>query len=369
MLCPVPFLQQFIFNDGSYELCCSARRRQNRNYSDWNSEDYQKIRKHMLEEKEYPDVCIECKKNEEAGIKSHAQEYTEWYESLGRPTLDIITGTAIDAPISYDLRMNNICNFSCRMCGPSSSSQIAKEQIKNQALWPIAEYGDYRDNRFTSFDPQSIIENAGSILELRLLGGEPSLQPEACAVLEELVRIKNTNILLFITTNGSSCNTKFWKLVENFSKVVVVVSIDAWGKQHEYIRGPAAHWDTIWNNTQELNKLYTTTIQQTVTTLNIFDFWKLKQNSNIKVRSHACFSPDKYGIRNIPLKWKKRAIEIAKENGVYEKEKHIFQLLMEDGEPGYLKGLKDFTALMDHSRKQYLKDHYPITYEMLEDIG
>ena len=367
MLCPAPFIHRFIYNDGLPHLCCAAERKvgfQETQYQDWNGPAMQEIRRHMLEEDALPTVCSQCVHEEKVGLPSTRTVHNQTYKDLGEPELDIVTGTAIDAPLTLDLRMNNICNLSCRMCGPSSSSQLAKEAEKHPNLWPPVSF-----DRYNKFDPTEIIENAGAIFELKLLGGEPSLQPEAKALLQELISIGNTNIKLFITTNGTNYNKSFWGLVEKFSNVHVNVSIDAWEKQHEYIRGPAADWKSIWKNVEKISNISQIALQQTVTTLNIFDFWKLRKNSPFVVHSFACYLPEKYGIENMPLKWKERAINIAKENDAYEEEKHIFGLMMNDGKPHYMKGLKQYTELMDNVRGQHLIDYYPITWDMLEDIG
>ena len=43
--------------------------------------------------------------------------------------------------------------------------------------------------------------------------------------------------------------------------------------------------------------------------------------------------------------------------------------MMNDGETRLLKGLPEYTKLMDSVRNQHLVDYYPITWDMLEDIG
>lgn len=364
MLCAAPFIHKFIYNDGQANLCCAAERNVNENYNDWNGEDYQKIRKHMLEEKELPDVCIDCVINESVNNPSTRKSMLKTYENLDKPQLDVITGTAIDAPMTLDLRMNNICNLSCRMCRPSSSSQIAKEASKHSGLWPEVSF-----DRFNRFDPAEIIGNAGAIFELKLLGGEPTLQPESKALLQELINIGNTKIKLDITTNGTNYNKDFWGLVEKFENVSVKLSIDSWGKQHEYLRGPATHFETIWDNAKTILAIHpNTSIQQTVTLLNIFDFWKLRKNSDIPIDSYICYIPDKYAPKNIPIKWKERAIQIAKDNNAYKDDEHIFDLMMEDGDTNLLNGFTEYTELMDSVRNQYLIDYFPITHEMLEEL-
>jgi wyosine [tRNA(Phe)-imidazoG37] synthetase (radical SAM superfamily) len=371
MLCAAPFIHSYVYNDGRHDVCCAYERdRKNPgDFSNWNSKDYQKLRKRMLEGNELPKECYECKidiEQETGPLRDHFQTI---YENIGSPQLDIETGTAIDAPLSYDLRMNNICNLTCRMCAPGSSSQIGKEAVKHPELWAESEWTSEDQVRYSSFDPSKIIENAGTIIDLRLLGGEPTLQPETKALLKELIRIKNTKVKLFITTNGTNFNNGFYDLVKQFDNTYIVISIDSWGKQHEYIRGPGADWATIWNNVQKIKEFSSCNIQQLVTTLNIFDFWKLQENSQMKVITKVCYSPDKYAPKNMPLKWKEKAIQIAKENNVYDKNIHVFNLMMEEGDPSLLKGFKYYTEMMDNVRNQHLIDYFPTTHEMLEDIG
>jgi MoaA/NifB/PqqE/SkfB family radical SAM enzyme len=365
MLCPAPFIHRVVMPDGHYNICCSARHVNNTDYDNWNGKSYQKIRKHMLEETELPSECVVCKHQEEGGKSSYREQMFHIYEKLDEPAPDIETGTAIDAPISLDLRMNNLCNLSCRMCSPRDSSSIVKEAKKHPELWPIMKKYNPKEINF-----QEILDNVGAIYDLRLVGGEPSVQHEAMIILEELIRLKKTNIDLFVTTNGTNTNPRFYDLLENFTKLRITVSIDGWGKQHEYIRGPAADWDTIWKNVKKI-KAYEITIQQTITTLNIFDFWRLEKNNDtdIEIRPFVAVGPAAYTPINMPDKWKQRAMDIAKENGVFDLYPGVWNVLNTQGNVDELKGFKHRTEMMDRVRKQYLIDHFPITHEMLEDIG
>ena len=372
-LCYAPFLHRMVETTGNYQLCCVAKEYDDGKYNDWEGEDYQKIRKHMIEEKELPDTCVTCKTKEEYNQYSFRHSFNQLYERLGSPSLDIQYGTAWEVPISFDLRMNNLCNLSCRMCGPSASTQLVKEAEKYPELWPkwADEAEDFKSNKF---DVNYIIENAGAIGDLRLLGGEPSVQPEAKAILKELIRIGNTGIGLHITTNGTNSNKEFYDMISKFNRVLIVVSIDSWGKHHEYIRGPAAHFPTIWKNLNKLKSLPNNPkvmIQQTVTALNIFDFWRLRKNndSGCELMSNLATWPDKYSPINMPDRWKQRAIEIAKENNGYEDNRHIFGQMMKKGNPDHLIGISKYTELMDSVRGQRLIDYFPTTHEMFEDIG
>jgi len=370
-LCPAPFFHQVVHSTGLNNLCCSARTTTGKDYSDWNGKDYQAIRKHMLEEDELPAECMLCIEQEESGAGSQRDQLFRLYNSLDRPALDIVTGTSMDAPISLDLRMNNLCNLSCRMCGPDASSMIMKEAKKHPdlPLWDIRQASTWK-----KFDIQTLLDNAGSIFDLSLLGGEPSVQPETIALLEELVRIKNTNIQLFITTNGTNHNPKFFNLIQQFKRLCVTVSIDGWGKDHEYIRGPGANWDTIWKNVKKIQAMSNKPkmmLQQTVTALNIFDFWKLGKynDTGIEIMTFHAYVPDRYSPMNMPDKWKQHAMQIAKDENCYDEHSNIWHQMNKQGDPKKLKGAIHYTDMLDGVRNQYLIDHFPTTHKMFTEIN
>ena len=74
-------------------------------------------------------------------------------------------------------------------------------------------------------------------------------------------------------------------------------------------------------------------INQTVTSFNIFDFWKLRQETNKQYpwctfKTGIVFEPVKYSPQYLPQRWKDIAADKAKEAGAYEDEKHIFVALL-----------------------------------------
>ena len=378
-LCYAPFLHRTIYTDGTSRLCCAADRflMRDKDYSDWNGQDYQNIRSHMINEKVLPEVCNKCRTEEELGHYPYKRTYDDLYKKLGQPRIDIETGTGLDTPISLDLRMNNLCNLSCRMCGPSASSQIEKEQKRHPELWPVP-FGQSKQPTYNSYDASEIIDNAGSIVDLRLLGGEPTVQPETKAILKKLIEIGNTNIKLHITTNGTNINREFYNMLSKFTGFVsVIFSIDGWDKTHEYIRGPAADFKTIWKNLKKVSELSNVSelkIQQTITILNVFDWWKLHEHndSGCSFRVDVAHMPPKYAPTNMPEDWKKLAIDLAKDNmskANQELTSHVATLISEKGDPRLLKGMLQYTDMMDSIRGQYAEDHCPTTYKMLKEIN
>ena len=263
------------------------------------------------------------------------------------------------------------------MCGPMASSQLFKESIKYPELWP--EHVNDSEDRYNQMDITRIVDEAESMFELKLLGGEPTVQPETKAILERLIEVGNIGLRLNMTTNGTNVNPKFYNILKQFKQVYIQVSIDNYGIGHNYIRGPAADFKTIWKNVKKIYELdwagkFHIEINQTVTSFNIFDFWKLRQETNKQYpwctfKTGIVFEPVKYSPQYLPQKWKDIAADKAKEAGAYEDEKHIFELINQvETNMTHVRKLKSYTQLMDHARGQHLKDHFPLFYELLEGI-
>ncbi len=92
----------------------------------WHSEGMVKLRQQFrLGAK--PVECANCWREEEAGIVSYRQEFL-----IGRvdnPEIDYSTDFP-SAPKTLDLKMSNVCNLKCRICGPISSSLWLNETVE-----------------------------------------------------------------------------------------------------------------------------------------------------------------------------------------------------------------------------------------------
>ena len=89
----------------------------------WNEEPMRKIRRSMLAG-ERPPECINCFKEEDTGNESFritsardfAPHMKKWDDVKEDGTLD-------EMDLAYwDFRFSNVCNFSCRSCGPQLST-------------------------------------------------------------------------------------------------------------------------------------------------------------------------------------------------------------------------------------------------------
>lgn len=389
--CAAPFIHQFISTQGKKFLCCWSDRWPTTNVNnehqeilldleDWEGDDYQKVRDFMLNGDGWLEECRHCKHEESLGNDSFRRVINHIWKESGSPTVDIKQGTIFGAPFSYDLRFNNVCNLACRMCTPESSSQLVKEAEAIPELYPHWEKYDkeFQLSLGRTKNIDGLLEEAEFIKYVRILGGEPTVQPEVKQLLRKLIEIGNTSVSIRVVTNGTNAQDEFYKLLTKFDNVRLRVSFDSHPDRLEYIRGNA-NGKKIWENIQKISEMSWNDklhldISQVVMNYNIFDFWELGQ----LIDETPWISENNPELVVVPFqhcpgymtpKWKEKAIDIAKQNNSYDKNKHIFDsMLSKETNSEHIKTLKYLTGIQDFARNKYLKDYHPICHEMLEDI-
>ena len=149
-------------------------------------------------------------------------------------------GTATDyKPVFLDLLWSNKCNFACMGCTPHLSSTIVdKYQTATDIANPFKDKS--RDKRWTAdFDIEWILDNADTITNIHLNGGEPFIQEGFYDLLNGLIDRKATHIGIWSHTNGSITKYKGRDIVDllrQFNKPEIIMSHEGPGEQGEYIR-------------------------------------------------------------------------------------------------------------------------------------
>ena len=240
----------------------------------FHSSDMNELRAAFLRD-EKPKGCAKCWAVEEAGGVSKRiisnQKYKD-FVGIEKPTLKFI-----------DLKLGNICNLKCRICGVFSSSKWANDELKlndspghkahivemNRAgQWPREAENFWQD----------IKELANDIDSLEITGGEPFLIEEHFEFLRHCVETGNAHrIDIHYNTNGTvfpqDAIENIWP---HFKRVEVAFSIDGLGEQFEYQR-EGAKWDQVTENIRKFHEVrnnaqwLTTQLCTTINTLNIMD--------------------------------------------------------------------------------------------------
>lgn len=238
-LCYAPFVSLLSDSYKQYAPCCLSTRRFSFNSIEeyWNSEQLSSIRQQLIDQ-QWPDSCSVCKRDREAGLEDDTKFYDHLFSSLN---------LQINVPEVIDYRPSNKCNLKCRMCSPGSSNLIALEALENNIvdLYPNDHNVQTNVNDFVEFVSKNKIKR------LKLLGGEPSIDPETHKILKHLIETNNTDLSLHIVTNITNFNRKFFSLLDCFSNVHFKLSIDAVGYPYEYIR-TNAKWSNVEKYTERL---------------------------------------------------------------------------------------------------------------------
>ena len=194
-----------------------------------------------------PEACFRCWREEDAGRTSKRMHSSIRLKEL-YPTVDWNNDTP-DQLWFLDLKLGNICNLKCRICGSWSSSKWAEEEInyvpdlKNkkehlaytflqQGMWP-------RRSPLFWDNLKTLLPN---IRYFEFTGGEPWLIQEHFDLLQYAVdQGYSQNIDIHYNTNATQTPLPHVPMWAKFGRVDIAFSIDNVGKRFEYERY-GANW-------------------------------------------------------------------------------------------------------------------------------
>jgi MoaA/NifB/PqqE/SkfB family radical SAM enzyme len=243
-----------------------------------NSRHMRELRTQFLDGKK-PQTCRKCWNEERAGRSSKRMHTLDRLKHM----LPDQEWTTDAKPLMFlDLKLGNICNLKCRICGSWSSSQFAIEELNDMnpaddkkktfpyqmlraGAWP-------RENQQFWTQLDSV---ADQICYIEFTGGEPFMIQEHFRLLERLIeRGIASSVEIHYNTNGTQYPEQAEEIWKHFKTVEIAFSIDDLGDRFEYQRSNA-NWDEVQHNIQrffELKNRWPGIIQlQVCTTVNIFN--------------------------------------------------------------------------------------------------
>jgi MoaA/NifB/PqqE/SkfB family radical SAM enzyme len=228
-------------------------------------------------------------------------------KSMRQGYLDTHGNATYGAGIQYlDINIDYTCNLACVTCGPDFSTTWRNElKIKSH---------DVRPNLDNFFQSKLKELDLSQLREVRFWGGEPFLTLTHKKILEYIKsRVDPGQINLMYNTNGTQRIDQDTKhLIEQFKFARISFSIDAIGKQFEYLRYPAK-WSQVeetlmwWRENLPHNSMLSLTV--TASVLNVLDldsvfawhqdcFSKSVFGDDIEIYVHQAFG--KYGLESMP---------------------------------------------------------------------
>ncbi len=226
---------------------------------------------------ERPQTCRKCWNEERAGRTSKRMHTLDRLKHI----LGDQTWTEDAKPLMFlDLKLGNICNLKCRICGSWSSSQFATEEInqlprdqqKSSHAYQMLRAGAWpRENQQFWSQIDSVLTD---IRYIEFTGGEPFMIDEHFAMLQGIVdRGIAHQVEIHYNTNGTQWPEKAADIWRHFRTVEIAFSIDDLGARFEYQRTNAV-WTEVLHNLSKFRTLreqYPNIQLQCCSTVNVFN--------------------------------------------------------------------------------------------------
>lgn len=241
-----------------------------------NSNSMRKLREQFLA-KEQPQTCRKCWNEERAGRTSKRMHTLD---RLKHSIADSEWTTDAKPLIFLDLKLGNICNLKCRICGSWSSSQFAVEDLnqlppaekKSSFAYTMLKAGAWPQEN-TQFWTE-IDKHLSDIRYIEFTGGEPFLIQEHFDMLQGIVdRGIAHRVEIHYNTNGTQFPEQAPLIWRHFKTVEIAFSIDDLGPRFEYQRTNAV-WDQVLINIKKFQTLrdnYHNIQLQCCSTVNVFN--------------------------------------------------------------------------------------------------
>lgn len=317
--CPAPWRGLYQHNNNA-SPCHTNRNHLGLSPKEYLNSDFLKSLKEDFMEGIVPPSCYICYERESLGIKSTRQSVLTKHlgskELYKREDFSVEQKTSISR---LELRTSNLCNFKCRMCDASSSSEIAREYME------INKDESIKENGYIFSSDDKVIQELkdltlDSVRLLCLTGGEPLLNKQYYEFLDLLIEKELTkNITIELFTNCSVYNPLFIERLNKFHKVRFIMSIDGVGKTAEYQRKGTV-WKTVEQNIYKFVVMpkpfeicYNTAISPyvllDVSSLAKFLMKLYEMNGEIGTRCYSTIKPDPLNFMNMDKETRKRSVE------------------------------------------------------------
>jgi len=252
----------------------------NSTFTDIQSSNHmQSLRQEFLNGQQ-PKTCRRCWAVEASGGTSKRMHTLNRLKHMG-----ISPEWSEDAkPLMFlDLKLGNICNLKCRICGSWSSSQFATEELKfvKDNKKQSFHYQMLKDGAWPRENSQFWTELDDSLNDIRYLeftGGEPFMIQEHFDLLQTLVDQGVAHqVEIHYNTNGTQYPDHAEKIWNHFKHVEIAFSIDDIGSRFEYQRTNAV-WSEVCANIELFKQMRDRNRNislQVCCTVNIFNVYYL----------------------------------------------------------------------------------------------
>ena len=235
IFCAVPWNHFHVTATQKFGICCLSNTENDSSSTfeeHWNSDLMKNLRASMIKGEPDHEICKLCIQKENTETP-----YYVWQNIKAEPFIQEIlektslTGKTNYLPRTLDIR-TDLCNLKCRMCSEAASTSIRQEFVKHKIK--VIPKGKLSEESSKISD-----DHAKILTQVTWAGGEPFMSPVHWEIMDQLVRVGNTNVNLFYNSNMTFPGKTLQRTIDvlkNFKDVEISASIDAVGEDVEYIR-------------------------------------------------------------------------------------------------------------------------------------
>ena len=346
----------------------------------------QKMRQQFINN-ERPETCSRCWDEEDAGRRSkRINTLTKFKHEV--EDLDL-SQTTTDQLWFLDLKLGNICNLKCRICGSWSSSKWAAEEIqydvakgidkKDTFAYKMLKAGNWPRESEKFWD--DLKKMLPTVRYFEFTGGEPFMIQEHFDLLKMAVDLGVAkNISLHYNTNATQLPVKALEEIwPEFANVEIAFSIDNLGERFEYERH-GAKWkqanttiDTF-NRYREQTKNITTQLCFTINMFNCLYIDELLRWAEEKefdyIHWNMLHDPKHFNVSYMPVSVKQLLLDSLQRKQTF-KPKHnrdanaLINFIQQDNKSFTGKYILDIVENTDKYRKENFSELYPELYQAL----
>jgi molybdenum cofactor biosynthesis enzyme MoaA len=338
--CAMPFNHVSIGNNGDYQICCihpvPEEHRQNINQTgvnEWMQNSYLQQVKLSFEQDQQHSGCQRCWQQEQSGTQSMRQVQAKEYKIIGAKPLQ-------SRILHIEVAVGNLCNLSCVMCNEYNSSSILAEN--RQLGIAVLDQREFTWSESAFENLQQILDYRPRVIHLR--GGEPLYNKRIFELLDAFPAEHAKNTLLHLSTNGTTWNQSWQKVLSKFNSVRMMLSVDAVDDLAEYIRYPSKFTQVEHNIKQiiacaNVNPVVHCTVQN-LNIMRIGQVIQWAQNMNIHLMLDLLVQPSYLEMRNLPPMLKQQAID------------HLNSVLAQDLAPHIRSEISAYKTLLETALQQ-----------------
>jgi MoaA/NifB/PqqE/SkfB family radical SAM enzyme len=351
-----------------------------------NSRHMQDLRQQFLDGHQ-PQTCRKCWKEERSGRTSKRMHTLDRLKHI---LSDQQTWTTDAKPLLFlDLKLGNICNLKCRICGSWSSSTFASEELqwlrRGEEKKDSLHYQMLKDGAWPRENLQfwgEIDQVVDQIRYIEFTGGEPFMIREHFDMLKGIVdRGIAHQVEIHYNTNGTQWPEGAEEIWKHFKTVEIAFSIDDVESRFEYQRSNAV-WTEVVDNIEKFKQLrqrHNNIRLQACITVNVFNVYYLETVANWAVQQNFDFiywnmmhEAYYFSIATLPDKAKQGIVtklQSAQVPATIQKEFDQIIKFMNNGASLDGKLLKVRAADFDYKRGQNLVEVEPEFAQLIDYIG